>query len=85
MSLIVQAKDGWRVFNDQHKLSFTLVDKIIRQTFLVFDAECVLGVGAELAVIWRVQKNEVIFCGGVGVEKGFEVQIFDYRICEQAV
>lgn len=85
MSLIVQPKDGWRVFNDKHEPGFTVVYQIIRQTFLIFDAEGVLSVGAELAVIWGVQKNEVVCCGSMGVEKCFEVQIFNHRIFEQAV
>src|SRR5574337_1847250 len=85
MSLIVQCKDGWRIFNDQHKSGLTLVDKIMRQTFLIFDAEGVLSVCAELTVIRGVQKNEVACCGSMGVEKCFEVQLFDHRICEQAM
>lgn len=59
---IIEAIDKVSILYYHHPLSTALVNHIVSKTLLVCLSEGILGVCAELTVIWRIQEYEVFFC-----------------------
>lgn len=63
------------MFYYHHPFGHTLAGKIIGKSFLVVAGKLIIGISAELAVIRRVKKDEVILIGLMFYKELLEIKI----------